>query len=259
MARIDFKARLGIENNIFLPGYLGHRPQYKFTCGETYGKITTRLAKSNATVSLSQNYDRPVEAAFQGKIIAGYEGHIPGWTSKFGASFNRTSSEALSDFHAIDTKHKFYHENLFKTVKNQKGLGEKFAKENVDVAYSRYHPPPPSRRFDGLRKFAANAPPIAGYMGWTPRLPFYGEGRAHSHRMNEALTAFDGEQSQARVDAKTDVRFKPRKRRENTSRYSIYTKLGMIPNYSGHVPDERDAVGQTYGVSTKNLPICQRS
>ncbi|XP_053149747.1 protein FAM166B [Hemicordylus capensis] len=97
----------------YIPGYGGHCPHYKFTLGQSYGKLTSQLLTSPEVVRSGQlllqarrccPQEREAEgsgggpaAPFGRHMIPGYTGFIPRAQNHFAKSFSKIAKEARSE------------------------------------------------------------------------------------------------------------------------------------------------------------------
>lgn len=275
-----------------LPGYCGYTPQLKFNCGHTYGyhtdKLSNRYTKNEKLSSfrpLSNDifvYNNNARECFLPpdggdrkyveKMVPGYTGFVPQHSFKYGQTYKEGTEDAIIDFKRSQYKNKVDGYTLKETTRSQPSL----------TVHPDYPPPDPShpgvnvryiaayngKSFDERRNFTEA--PIPGYKGYVPRHEEHKLGGRYGvwtrYAYGDALgTMLTRERNRTE---KIDVsEFKPSKHSYTSTwplpdtgnlRYvSVYNRrLGMVPDYTGFVPQRRFDFGETYGDSTRALPVC---
>ncbi|KAK0179577.1 hypothetical protein PV327_005316 [Microctonus hyperodae] len=132
-----------------IPGYTGYCPQYRYTCGETYGNVTHKLlldptihhAKTLiVSNNITEDHDtsRPTkddinvvtarskkrDITYQHPMIPGYQGFMPKLNSQLGQRFSVMATEGLAEFDRQHRKNKEARHRLEKVVAIQGGQAE---------------------------------------------------------------------------------------------------------------------------------------
>lgn len=271
-----------------LPGYCGYTHQLKFNCGHTYGyqtdKLTnkyTRNEKLETTrpgLSGVKTYLLPQEGGgdkkYVEKMVPGYTGYVPQHVFTYGKTYKEGTEDSIATFTYDTLKRKGELDALKHTVKSYPKLfvnpdfppsDPSHPGVNVRYAYSNF-----GKHFDERRAFTEA--PLPGYKGYVPRHEEHKLGSRYGiwtrHAYGDSLhTTLTEERSRTEM---IDVsKYKPIPKHSHTSTWpladtgnsrfgSVYNKrLGMVPNYTGFVPQRRFDFGETYGDSTRLLPVCK--
>jgi len=271
-----------------LPGYGGYTSQLKFNCGHTYGYHTDKLSKgytANEKHLRTRSYDSytpPLvqklqiiedggasDRKYTENMVPGYTGFVPQHSFKYGKTYREGTEDAIKDFAYHNYKQRLHTSILKDATTPRLVSNSKFSKSdghpgfNIKHAYA-YN----ARLFDDKRPFTE--PPIPGYMGYVPkheehklggRYGFWtrnayldaaggldlAESRAFHHRANA------DNMLRTRVQSSPDFDAQGKPRRFG----AIYNaKLGMVPHYTGYIPQHRFNIAGTYGDLSRDLPVC---
>ncbi|CAM4924275.1 unnamed protein product [Rotaria socialis] len=137
-----------------------------------------------------------------------------------------------------------------------------------------YHPNEISQQED-RRPFVE--PPMPGYHGYVPRMvPIgVGLGSRYHEATKKSLHRFAVETTNSTTNFPTTVdnqslspnyAARPdytrslidftQTRPKSSSSFKIYNPTGMVPKYTGYLPQRKYRVGQTFGDTTRGLPVC---
>lgn len=241
-----------------IPGYLGYIPQFKYRIADTYGTTTYKIAQEipyfrRSKAYLEDDLDVTIDPKFpeeQDKstpFVPGQTGCVPQLTCRYCPAYGQ--DDPFCDVAG--------HQNEYRSQPN---------------AFNEYIPPPmiqPSPEKYYLReKLSAPKdnyshqtsylharrpiiePPIPGYTGYIPlvRLTDIGIG-ARFHQTNKnALKKFWIKRGISGNLCNQDD--------ENKQDTRVYKQSGMIPLYTGYVPQKLNTYGHTYGETTRLLPVC---
>jgi hypothetical protein len=273
-----------------VPGYLGYIHQLKYNNGHTYGEQTHLLSqqfghmKSKSEINLynntSQSYDfgaaRNQLPKTNGgnrlteKMIPGYTGYIPSRKFNFSDTYKVECDSCIDDF--LTNKSEKYRKNsdllgsVFKQTKHVPIADESEIKRNLDNFKDS------SARsavfLNDKREFTEA--PMPGYTGHIPRIyPTETGLGARYHTITEkGLTEFKNNylryknleplptmSSQGDVSASYSAGSAPQQRGQK----KIYARHGMVPKYTGYVHGRKFQFGNTYGNTTRELPVCSHN
>ncbi|XP_015758519.1 PREDICTED: protein FAM166B-like [Acropora digitifera] len=103
-------------------------------------------------------------------------------------------------------------------------------------------------------------PPLIGYTGYVPRRRAHDLGTRYATWAKDGFTeSLDMRTKQENLSTQAiDVTRSPPSRinAQITEHGTLYKKRGMKPKYTGYIPQSRFRFGNTYGDTTRSLPIC---
>jgi len=254
-----------------LPGYLGYTPQLKFQCGHTYGyqtdKLLTDFSATHPSKCTSEAKLKLPDIPSTGKedekyvkqMVPGYTGFVPQHVFKYGQTYASGTEEAVAESKYRYQKGSHARDDLMLSVRNPNTKLERqpprpSTHPGVNMRYVLSLGP---NKCTDKRDFVE--PPIPGYHGYVPRKEEHILGErynvwtrhAYTHAHDTIQAKECSKQGLQLVTVKSDEGV-----REEGNR-SIYSKrLGMIPNYTGFVPQRRFVCGNTYGDATRSMPVC---
>jgi len=255
------------EEPFHIPGYAGHKPQYEFQCGSTFGKTTHDLLVSLNTSQKSilqpiktyrpttspasselknilekRRVEQPIGQVYRPQMRSGYMGHVPGanFSVYNGKGFPSICDQSLVDF-------------TNRQLKNRKMFND--ARINRNSPLVPLKKPRDNRTPHDLHSECVKVRPtlnsnlkyfISGYAG---HVPFYQNqsGKTYNTMTNYALRTFENQQKKHKkmtlepisassiATLKTPVDFTHKEAVNCRGVYS--TELGIIPRYAGHVPE----------------------
>jgi hypothetical protein len=283
-----------LKHGTQVPGYGGYIHQIKYTNGHTYGDQTKTLADkynlnmrtSKSAVDLSTRasgelqfaqekvYDLPKTAGgvkLTEKMIPGYTGYIPSRKFHFSDTYRVECDTCIDDFVKNKSDKMSKDSSITQYVSSQNKhvaiASGKEIKSNLDH-YNDFHPKPIHLQSD-KREFTE--PPIPGYTGFIPRIvpTEMGLGTRYHNTTQRGLLSFkndylrskSGPNPQALSFETSPVNqsaLVPIGDREPITK-KIYAKPGMIPKYTGYIHGRKFEFGNTYGNTTRELPVCAHS
>jgi len=121
-------------------------------------------------------------------------------------------------------------------------------------------------------KRASREAPIPGYKGFIPRQgvselglgarynticdkslnTFYDETDRHADRIGRA---YEPKTTVPDTEAKASIQL-TKEDRDVLMQRRLYKQIGMVPKYTGYLPQIRFQFGHTYGDTTRSLPVC---
>ncbi|XP_002162128.1 ciliary microtubule inner protein 2B isoform X1 [Hydra vulgaris] len=253
-------------------GYCGHKPLLKFSFGHTYGFHTSQLSekdegKNHSKISVYskkknfENLPEEISCLQTKQFVPGYTGYIPQHMLKYGKTFKRTSEEAMYEFRWREILKKNAEKHLMETVKNY----EKLEIKNLypKTRHSRYK----TGNFvvkDGGDKGIKSCfkAPISGYQGYVPKCEKHMLGCSYTQWVKNAyedLNIAKNSSSLLRKNNQGSTTFNksstdPLQSSDESLLGSVLLKdAGMIPHYTGHVPQQRFTFGSTYSDSTRKV------
>jgi len=258
-----------------LPGYIGYIPQLKYKCGHTYGFETDKLTRRytmNEKLHPMQLPDPRIREPYlpvangdrklTSRMVPGYSGDVPGLKFLYGQRYKEATEEAVSDFFRRTNNYNDKSEALKRNTRSCPVL-----KQRSDFRDPPKWPEIKPRygknfRFSDHREFTEA--PIAGYTGYVPRRTEHHLAKPYKVWTREAFN--DSANTKAREEHLLTQRIEPTSLRtgrfagvitlDGSGHGAIYKDNGMIPKYTGYVPQRRFAFGSTYGDTTRELPIC---
>ncbi|ELU07069.1 hypothetical protein CAPTEDRAFT_182825 [Capitella teleta] len=267
----------GLHEGTQVPGYCGYCPQLKYQNGQTYGQDTQDLSqrfpyrRPAAPIAPGFSTKPPIvnrlpkstgDNKYTEKMVPGYTSYIPGWPFKFGGTYKEDCDVCIDEHISSVNKHKDKMRDLHAVTQSTPQLKPvKFDPEVKDKlnTYRDTHPNRPILT-EGKRPWLEA--PIPGYEGFIPRIGTteLGLGGRYHVTTGNGLRAFKAEK-----DFHQSVKQKPInlsqnpggvKEMGNWCNRRLYLNDGMIPHYTGYVPQNRYRFGQTYGDTTRNLNVC---
>ncbi|XP_058028483.1 protein FAM166B isoform X2 [Ahaetulla prasina] len=239
----------------FLPGYGGYCPRYKFTLGQTYGKLTSQLLAApsrsgrlllqpNCALCAPKERPGPGRRA-RGKGcsgVPGYTGFVPRAQHHFAKTYGEICKQAWLEF-----------------APQQELGGGGQAREVTETPQLESRPLPalPTAETDAAAAPLAFWPPgtplagslertfVSGFTGFVPRLQFL-IGASYPILAHQAMVEFDemlhktGRDSSQRGDSLPPLA------------KTYPTDRGLLPHYRGYVPGYKFQFGHTYGHLTRN-------
>lgn len=190
------------------PGYGGFCPQFKYQIGETFGKTTSKLLRSDAVASSGQlvlaeiransapvaDMQDPKTALLRSRtqswgdqklheqMIPGYTGFIPRSEHFYGKRYAVNCLGAISDFESDNRKYKQNADQMRLVEAVQSGKIDKTAVPNLPPIRSRYITP--------LKSVATDAKPyISPSMTRSAESPFY---MANDNEMKRFMSGYTG-------------------------------------------------------------------
>lgn len=270
-----------------VPGYRGYIPQIKYRVGQTYGDDTHDISKdlnfrrSNTVIGQvtpewdSVDQKRLPKATGSNKyterMVPGYTGYMPRMPFRFGTTYKRNCDGCIDEF----TTNRDNNFNKIDELRRQVASHPRLTAISYDPVvrdhlnlYRDTHPLQPILMEDRRTPLE---PPIPGYQGFVPRIgpTEIGLGQRYHNRTELGLRDFGREQMKDRTAKSAPVVTRAGHETEavsvNTVPYKdapldfsrrIYPNGGMIPKYTGYVPQRRYVFGNTYGDTTRSLEVC---
>jgi len=269
----------GLKDGTQVPGYRGYIPQIKYRVGKTYGNDTREI-------NYDFNYKLPLDTTpVQGKkalrnslpestgdnkytrnMVPGYTGYIPRMPYKFGDTYKVDCDYCIDDHLSNVAKYDGKQSDLRRSTRafpQLQSLNEDPAVKNHLNTYRDTHPDRPLMMEDHR---APTEPPIPGYRGFIPRINTteMGLGCRYNQTTKQGLESFWNETNfhAANRSAPVTINRHPSTigppKPTTTANFGrrLYLNDGMIPKYTGYVPQRRFNFGHTYGDTTRSLEVC---
>jgi len=194
-------------------------------------------------------------------MIPGYTGYVPGHHFGFGTTYKEGTEIAVAKFKSKD------HQRRVELL----GLNTKAA-TNQPLKVSASYPPPDishpgtnlrytnayyRKKFSDRKEFTES--PIPGYTGFVPKKQEYELGSTYGTWSGKAYVdalatkKMQENTSMLPIEVKRSFQSMPM---TSTVHGNIYKPIGMVPKYTGYVPNRRFEIGNTYGDTTRLLPVC---
>lgn len=278
-ARRDFS---NLKENSQVPGYLGYIHQLKYNNGHTYGDQTHLLAskfpgfnRAKSEIHLSQSaapfIRNPLPKTNGGnrlteQMVPGYTGYIPSRKFHFSDTYKVESDICIDDFLGSKQEKLNKDSSLINNVLTQ-SKHIKIA-DDSDVKRSLDNFKDVRMKNTGFRndKREFTEPPMPGYTGHIPRIfpTELGLGARYNQTTARGLAEFKNNYLRQTTSFETkgvqssdDFSSHMASSQENFSKTKkIYAKPGMIPKYTGYVHGRKFQFGNTYGNTTRGLPVC---
>ncbi|XP_002739701.1 ciliary microtubule inner protein 2B-like [Saccoglossus kowalevskii] len=236
--------------------------------GSAGAEVRERIPKHNLPASTGDN-------KLTESMVPGYTGYIPRMPFKFGGTYKEDCDVCIDDFLTNTKKHGTNVHELKQTVNGYPNLNA-VTKDDDRVI----------KRLNDFRDRNPTAPillesrktpteaPMPGYRGFIPRkgVTELGLGGRYHTVCKDSLEVFDHEtqrhmakigkpvippRNEAEAVGVTGVEL-PRQHPDANSR-RLYKQNGMVPKYTGYLPQMRYRFGNTYGDTSRSLPVCYHS
>ncbi|XP_076436502.1 ciliary microtubule inner protein 2B-like isoform X2 [Babylonia areolata] len=264
----------------------------KYRVGHTYGDDTSDLYKEYGylhdapPIGVMEPDQPPVKMSipratgdnkYTENMVPGYTGYVPRGPFEFGNTYKQESDRCIDEFTTNRDNHLANMKELNLQTSAYPRLTaishDPVVRDHLDL-YRDRHPITPILREDHKGKYEA---PIPGYMGFVPRVnpTQIGLGKSYTRRAQQGLNWFGHDQEKF---------FGPEKELRPSQRHSVpvplqdgyttnrkvwsdmvtqdpynhklYHRGGMIPKYTGYVPQKKFVFGKTYGDATRGLEAC---
>ncbi|XP_064616386.1 ciliary microtubule inner protein 2B-like [Liolophura sinensis] len=269
-----------LKEGAHVPGYRGYCPQIKYRVGQTYGQDTHDLAKGKHQVKTQYGILSPVvketimnrlpestgDNKYTENMVPGYTGYVPGMTFKFGNTYKEECDSCIDNLITGQRTADMKQADLRSQVASYPRLTAVSYDPHVRDYLNLYrdtHPRQPLMQDD---KRAFTEPPMPGYQGYIPRIrpTELGLGCRYHTATKNGLEAFSGETMRHMAKEKTFAGFPTNSMSQDKLSMKVvpgfgrrlYMTDGMIPKYTGYVPQRRYAFGKTYGDTTRSLEVC---
>ncbi|CAF0869572.1 unnamed protein product [Rotaria sordida] len=280
---------VNLKDGSEIPKYTGHIHQLRFRQGHTYGEETHRLSKefphllkrSRSDVVIKYDQSDPyITREFSDGLIPGYTGYVPQRKYQHGNRYRIETDACVAGTKTAYEKERQKVQDLQRTIsaypKTKSSNSGTVLKHFLDY-HRAYHPTECSQQ-DDRRPFVE--PPMPGYNGYIPRMSPIGVGLGtrYHEATKRSLNRFAVETTNSMTNFSTSVDNQPisadynnqsnctrslidftRPRPISSSSHRIYAQSGMIPRYTGYLPQRKYRVGQTFGDTTRDLPVCSHS
>ncbi|XP_072920364.1 ciliary microtubule inner protein 2B [Hemitrygon akajei] len=280
----------------YIPGYAGYCPQYKYHLGQSYGKLTSKLLTNpalrhsgqlllqpnlyretnyNMETKQNQNLLQSYKASRKAQkltdsVISGYTGFIPRSKGYFSKTFTETCSDAVAEFEREQLKAASKKQEMELINALQTGKTAGMTEQEKRLRTVKYRTPFTAITsnpilYDSSRSHKVLTSPylmenedpdkrfMSGYKGYVPRARFL-LGSGYPTITNCALIEFNQMLNKSKPTLNSV--------KQNEIFPGIYpSKLGMLPQYTGHVPGYNYQFGHTFGHLTQDalgLSIIQK-
>ncbi|XP_025114228.1 protein FAM166B-like [Pomacea canaliculata] len=273
----------GLQDETQVPGYRGYIPQMKYRIGKTYGNDTNEIFKEfglkrAATVIgyvPTKTTGKPLPKSngdniYTDQMVPGYTGYIPRLTFKYGNTYKRKCDDCIQEFKTNLENYEAKQDELRRQTTSCPRLTaisyDPLVRDHLNL-FRDTHPLRPILMED---KRPLLEPPMPGYRGFIPRISptELSLGQRYHTGTGKCLKAFAKEQ--ARHDAYykgtlTDTSSVTVERQPYSGagdpEYDrrLYPKGGMLPKYTGYLPQRKFVFGNTYGDTTRSLEVCSHN
>ncbi|CAF0843115.1 unnamed protein product [Adineta steineri] len=259
-----------------VPKYTGHIHQLRFRNGSTYGDETCRLAKEYPQLTRSKS-DLPTIKIDQSNPYETREfpdGMLPGYIpqrkyqlgNRYRVETNLCQSTTKAAYEQARNQAKELRNSIAGYPKPQNSNSETVVKHFLD--YHRAYNPSTNPQQSDRRVFVEA--PIPGYKGYIPRIgpTDIAVGLRYHEAVKKGLKHFATETtyltsflppSRDITTPSNSTNFSQQYPTTNSSNQRLYAQSGMIPKYTGYLPQRKYRIGQTYGDTSRGLPVCTHS
>lgn len=270
-----------LRDGTHVPGYRGYCPQIKYRVGKTYGTDTHELAQSRIHVHPSNTVTAPEgvqlvqlrntlprstgDNKYTEQMVPGYTGYIPRMTFKFGGTYKEDCDVCIDEYMTNRTNHDQRQRDLTRQVSCIPRLTAVSHDPSVKEKLNRYRDTHPSRPLLMEDKRPLTEPPIPGYNGYIPRIKPTELGLGHRYHVacDNGFSQFVQETARhsERLTGTLPKALEklPREHLQSAPpsfNRRLYQNDGMIPKYTGYIPQKRFVFGNTYGDTTRTLEVC---
>ncbi|XP_077992457.1 ciliary microtubule inner protein 2B-like [Glandiceps talaboti] len=205
-------------------------------------------------------------------MVPGYTGYIPRMPFKFGNTYKEDCDVCIDDFLSNTKRHDSKVTNLKQTTNSYPTL-DVVNKDDASVTrqLNHYRDRNPTAPILLESRRPLTEAPMPGYRGFIPRagVTELGLGSRYHSVCKDSLQVFDHETRRhaskigkpvipphKAEDATgvTGVEI-PNQHPDATSR-RLYKQIGMVPKYTGYLPQMRFRFGNTYADTSRSLPVC---
>jgi len=238
--------------------------------GTTTGSETNRFTEFSGRLPASTGENKYTE-----NMKPGYTGYVPRWPFKFGKTYKEECDMCLSEFFANRQLMTQKQQELSMTSRSLPSLqpvsGDPEVRDRLNSFQER------GAAMHGITaRRDKEEPPMPGYHGFIPRVHTteLGLGCRYHEMTKNGLENFYATRAQRLnligplqdpFGAQRFAEPPSTLRRSQTcsgnfvtrnSGPRVYIQDGMIPKYTGYLPQQRYAVGNTYGDETRSLDVC---
>lgn len=205
-------------------------------------------------------------------MVPGYTGYIPRMPFKFGGTYKEDCDVCIDDFLTNTKKHAANTQALKQTVNKYPNFKPVTAEDGqVIKRLNDFRDRNPTAPILLESRRSATEPPMPGYRGYIPRKGVTELGLAGRYHSvcKDSLEVFENEtrrhlskigkpvmppKNQSDTVGVTQVEMPTQHSRVGNRR--LYTQDGMVPKYTGYLPQMRYRFGNTYGDTSRSLPVC---
>jgi hypothetical protein len=206
------------------------------------------------------------------KMVPGYTGYIPRMPFKFGNTYKEDCDVCIDDFMRNTREHDTKVHTLRRAQTKIEPLRPMASEKTVISHLNQYRDRHPTSKILLEDKRASREAPIPGYKGFIPRQgvselglgarynticdkslnTFYDETDRHADRIGRA---YEPKTTVPDTEAKASIQL-TKEDRDVLMQRRLYKQIGMVPKYTGYLPQIRFQFGHTYGDTTRSLPVC---
>lgn len=261
-----------------VPGYGGYIHQIKYNNGHTYGDQTHILLHNKYASSGSvREYESVPPAPLRNQLpkptggnkltndmTSGYTGYIPSRKFNFSNTYRVECDNCIDSFISEKSEKFRKEDHINSTVKS----AQKHVPLTTDLELKKEldNYKDSSLQFKLLKndKRETTEPPIPGYTGFVPRIAAtdLGLGATYHETTKKGLIDFKDNYilntGRGRPMDRSQSARMPMTN-STTAAKRLYVPPGMIPKYTGYVHGRKFQFGNTYGNTTRMLPVCTHS
>ncbi|XP_052831698.1 protein FAM166B isoform X2 [Octopus bimaculoides] len=250
--------------------YKGYIPQLKYRFGDTYGKTTHKIAKEieesqwNSCTERSRMDLTPFQASNPGEmaqlkedtqdvvksqLITGYTGYIPKLSFIYGDTYPKGSGISMNIFKTEQKEYRLKQSLLEKQTSLQSPLTPITSEELIENKLREFIGNRSKKTFATSRRSLTEAH-IPGYTGYIPKIKATDTGLGCRYHSSNSIALKQFWSSRLPKEQNLEI--------SNKSDTRIYRIEGMIPHYTGYLPQSRYQYGNTYGDTCRSLEVCSR-
>jgi hypothetical protein len=214
------------------------------------------------------------ENKYTENMKSGYTGYVPRWPFKFGKTYKEECDVCLEEFFANRQQLLQMERDLQSSTRSLPSLQAVGNDPDVRDRLNAFHERGTSTGAMSQRRRKLE-PPMPGYHGYIPRVHttelglgcryhemtknglenFYSARAERLQQLGNLRDTF-GAQRVEPLSIKRSQTCGPDTLTVRNSGPRVYVQDGMIPKYTGYIPQQRYAFGNTYGDETRSLEVC---
>lgn len=224
------------------------------------GRLPLNLPKSTGDNKLTE------------QMVPGYTGYIPRMPFKFGNTYKEDCDVCIDDFKSNTHKRDNEVRDIRAHTINTRRMTPTTSDKITTTKLNEYRDRNPTGKVLLVDKKAYREAPMPGYKGFIPRqgVTELGLGTRYNKMCDRSLNTFWNETAHHKDKLANPHRTRPnasdaetkaslqltQEGQEAMMQRRLYKQIGMVPKYTGYLPQIRFQFGHTYGDTSRSLPVC---